>query len=143
MLFNLYERIEMRDIWMKEFPCVSEEEIKGIALMHRDLNPIHHEDAEAKKEELNGIVATAVQIVGYISSAVADEVPRVIALEFEKLRMVNPLYAGSHPIVYCTVNKKNRKLAHITVMVKNGFDIIAEGTCLLLLPKQEKVQAAA
>ncbi|HUY62302.1 MAG TPA: MaoC family dehydratase [Candidatus Paceibacterota bacterium] len=124
----------MRSSWAKEFPCINEEEISRFARLMQDENPLHHDDAIAKKAGLHGIIAPGVMISGYASAAIAEEVPCVKVTRLE-MTFKNPLYAGSLPSVFCSVLQRRKSLVRLALSIKNGAEDIAEGTCLLLLPQ--------
>lgn len=130
---SIYPR-KARQQWVKDFMQVEESEISGFAKRIDDTNPIHENDVSGKSVGLQGKIATFVRIMGYISSAIADEIPCVMAIQFKEVTMVNPLYEGSFPTVYCMVKKKIKDVAYVAVTVKNGFEEIAVGTCILKLP---------
>ncbi len=124
----------MRDCWSKDFPVVENGGIRNFAQLIEDTNPIHSDHDEAKKIGLLGIIAPGVMIIGFASSTIADEVPgaKICRLEME---FKSPLYAGSQPFVSCIVLNQKKRIAKIAIMIKNGCEIVAKGSCLLLLPQ--------
>ncbi len=124
----------MKDCWSKDFPIVDGDEIRDFARLINDPNPIHSDHDAAVKAGLLGIIAPGVMTIGYASSAIAHEVPGVKICKLE-MEFKNPLYAGSSPSVSCIVLKKRNQVAKVAIMIKNGFETIAKGSCLLLLPQ--------
>lgn len=124
----------MRDSWQKQFPLVTEGVIRDFARAIGDTNPIHRDHTAAAKIGLRGIIAPGVMVIGHISSAIAEEAPcvRVRRLEVEFLA---PLYAGSHPLVSCTVSRRRGNIVFIAIEVKDGAEMIARGECFVITPK--------
>ncbi|MDE2173530.1 MAG: hypothetical protein KGJ31_03005, partial [Patescibacteria group bacterium] len=78
--------------------------------------------------------APGVMTAGFISAAIAQEIPGVLVCRIE-MAFKTPLYAGSRPSVLCIVSSQKGRLAKVTVSVMDGSDIVAKGSCLLLLPE--------
>lgn len=122
--------------WEKRFGNIGDEDrIRRFAGSIGDWNPLHHSDAAAKKAGLLGIIAPGIMITGFASSAIAEEIPGVKVRRLE-VEFLNPLYAGSSLLVLCTVLKQKKQLAQVAITIKNGFEIIAKGSCLLFLPQE-------
>lgn len=126
---------KIREWWEKEFSMVSEGNIRAFAKSIRDFNPVHHDDEAAKKAKLRGIIATGVMVSGFPSAAVAEEIPGAIIMNM-KMRFVRPLYAGSVPTVFCDVERQNERRASICFQVRNGSELIADGSYLVSLPRK-------
>ena len=125
----------VRTEWVKDFYVCDEEGIRQFARSIRDNNPLHHDDGAARAAKLLGIIAPGVMTIGFVSSAIAEEIPlsRVYRLE---LVFKEPVYAKSLVSVFCTVVRMRRISADIAVTVKNGYRVLAEGSCVLALSPQ-------
>ena len=134
----------MRQSWVKEFPPVTEDGIRNFTRAIGDSNPIHHDDEAAKVAGLYGIIAPGVMTIGFVSSAIADEIPYSKIGKLE-MKFRSPLYAGALPVASCRVLhfSKNIGAAQIAVTITNGMERVAEGTCLVTLPKQAQLQKVA
>ena len=122
------------EAWTQDFPFVDEASIREFAQRIGDTNPLHHDEEAARQEGLLGIIAPGVMLAGFVSAAIAEEIPGVVACRLS-IDFVAPLYAGSCPTVQCTVLNQNVRMARLAFTVKNGIDVIAKGLCLLGLPK--------
>lgn len=120
--------------WERDFAIESEDAIRQFATSIGDLNPVHHNDDAAKARGLLGIVAPGVMTLGFISAAIADEIPGVVLATLQ-VAFKKPLYAGSLPTVRCTVVEQRRRLVTADIEVRNGFEVAATGSCTLILPK--------
>lgn len=123
-----------RPLWERDFAIESEDAIRQFATSIGDMNPVHHHDDAAKARGLLGIVAPGVMTLGFISAAIADEVPGVVLATIQ-VAFKKPLYAGSLPTVKCAVTDQRRRLVTADIEVRNGFDVVATGNCTLILPK--------
>ena len=123
----------MQDSWEKGFPHLDEGAIRKFAECIGDDNPLHHDDEAARQAGLLGIVAPGIMLTGFVSSAIASEIPRAMVRQLQ-MKFIQPLYAGSSPTVSCSVEKHRGRIAQVAVMVRNGYEILAEGMCTLLLP---------
>ncbi|MEK7114125.1 MAG: MaoC/PaaZ C-terminal domain-containing protein [Patescibacteria group bacterium] len=119
--------------WEKCFEIGDEDGIRKFAESIGDNNPLHHDDEAAKRAGLLGIIEPGVRTVGRVSSTIADRIPGVMVRKLE-MEFLNPLYAGSFLSVLCTVKWQRRRLASVIVTLRSGFDVVAKGTCLLVLP---------
>lgn len=124
-----------RDCWEKEFPRLGEDDIKRFATAIGDHNPIHHSLAGAVTQGLLGIVAPGVMLIGYASSTIAEEFPCVLIREIQ-LKFKKPLYAGALPVVFCAMSRKRGLLMDVHIDIRNGAEILAHGSCTLLLAEQ-------
>lgn len=127
--------------WEKEFPRVLAEEIRQFAITIGDHNPIHHSDARAIETGLTGIVAPGLMVMGFLSAAVAEEIPGVLITSIERVRFGRPLYAGSLPIVCGARGKERGRLRKLSFEIRNGdqislnnMEVLAFGSCTLLCP---------
>lgn len=120
--------------WDTVFPIISEEDIRNFATLIKDTNPVHHDTAAAQKAGHHGIIAPGVMMIGFVSSAIATKIPGVQVRRLE-MKFVAPLYAGSTPCVQCAISGQSGQLAKVAVAVKNGFEEVASGSCMLLLPQ--------
>lgn len=126
----------VREHWSRDCRMTEEEEISWFANYIEDTNPLHHDDAAARKKRVRktnllGRITTGVRIITYVSPTVAENFPAGMVVEIENIRFVSPLYAGSFPTVDCTVIKKTRKLTRVAVVVRNGFKVITTATCVI------------
>ena len=120
--------------WGAVFPIVSEADIRSFATHINDTNPVHHDNEAAQKAGLHGIIAPGVMTIGFVSSAIATKIPGSQVCRLE-MKFSAPLYAGSTPSVFCAISGHSGQLAKVAVTVKNGFEVIATGSCVILLPK--------
>ena len=124
----------MRTEFGRDFYVGDEEGIRKFATAIGDQNPLHHDETEAKKVGLRGIIAPGVMLTGFVSSTIAAEIPGVMVAELN-MKFRKPLYAGSLLTVFCTVLQQRARLAKMGVTVRNGIDVMAHGSCMLVLPQ--------
>ena len=129
----------MRDTFSKTFPILGEDDIRRSATAIGDTNPIHHDEAAAITNGFLGIVLPGVSILGLVSSTIAEESPGA-ALHGFQVKFKGPLYAGSRPCVECRITASKAQVIALAVAVKNGFEIIATGTCTVLMPENKASQ---
>lgn len=125
----------MRTSFAGHFSIGTEEEIRKFAANIGDWNPLHHDRTEARNAGLRDIIAPGVMVVGFVSATIAREIPRVMIAELN-LKFRRPLYSDSRPAVLCAVSSRKNRIAFVTITIKNGPDVIAEGSCTLLLPRK-------
>ncbi len=125
----------MKTAFKRNFTVGNDEKIRKFAAAIGDWNPLHHDQAAARRAGLRGIIAPGVMLVGFLSSVIASEIPRVMIADLN-LKFRRPLYSGSHPTVFCTVSRQRDRLAFVTVKIENGAELVAEGSCTLLLPRE-------
>jgi len=126
----------LREHWSGEFGQVGTEQISAFAASIEDLNPLHHDDEAAKKKRIMGTslfgrIQTGVRLIGYASPTVVANFPDGMIVEIENMRFPRPLYAGSLPTVHCAIVKTSRKLTRVAIELKNGFETIVHGTCVI------------
>jgi acyl dehydratase len=119
--------------WSEEFNVGDDDYIRCFSALINDFNPIHHNAEAAKRLGLDGIVAPGVMIMGFVSSAIARQIPGVIALKIE-IKLLNPLYAKSRVLVKCETISVRRTIARINIHVNVGLEPVIDGECILLLP---------
>ncbi|OGG59269.1 hypothetical protein A2765_06665 [Candidatus Kaiserbacteria bacterium RIFCSPHIGHO2_01_FULL_56_24] len=129
------------NVWEREFPVVTEEEISAKTKIHGNTKPIHHDNAIARRtvvrgEKLLGVVASLSHLVGYIETAVGERFEQSVVMVIERLQMVSPLYAGALPRVACEV-EICRRIVRVKATVRNGSETIAIGSGVLLLTEME------
>lgn len=132
---------DLKKHWGKYFHVTSEEEIRVFASSIGDENPLHHDCGAARAAGLRSIIAPGVMVVGFVSSAIADQIPGVMVGRLE-MEFLSPVYAESQLFVGCTVLNHRNRIAKVDVKVMNGSNLLARGSCMLLLPKTEDKQAA-
>lgn len=122
--------------WTKDFSdrVRHEKQIRRFANQIGDRNPLHHHAGAAKRTGLLGIIAPGVMIVGFVSSMIAEKIPLVKVYRLD-ISFAHALYAGSKPIILCEVVGRKRLVAEVAFIIKNGDNVIATGTCMLVLPK--------
>ncbi|MSU74692.1 hypothetical protein EXS57_02855 [Candidatus Kaiserbacteria bacterium] len=125
------------DGWVRTFEVGDEERISLFAMSFGDQNPIHHSNEKAREAGLLGAVAPGVMIGGFISATIAELIPGV-RIGNLKMRFPKPLYAGSTAYVFCKLLKRSGQCAKISFEIKNGIEVVTEGSCLLLLPADVK-----
>lgn len=121
-------------VWEKEFPLLKEAAIREFATRISDHNPIHHDNAAARAAGLQGIIATAVQMIGFISAAIAEEVPGAIISRLD-LKFRRPLYAGALPSVQCVVGTLRTGVTEISINLCDRSQVLVHGHCILKMPK--------
>lgn len=131
------EKTVTADVWKKEFPAMSEDDIRAFALAIDDHNPIHHDNEAARKIGLAGIVVPGVRVICFASSAIAEKLPGAMARRLS-IQFIKPLYAGVPFIVSCAILKKTNLSRIINVSIKNtSGGIILEGECQAVLPPEQ------
>lgn len=120
--------------WEKEFPLLKEAGIREFATRINDYNPIHHDNAAARAAGLQGIIATGVQMVGFISATIAEEVPGAMISHMD-LKFRRPLYAGSLPSVQCIVDTLRMGVAEISITLCDRSQVMVLGHCTLKMPR--------
>jgi len=138
---------EMRGTaWERVCSVKDEAVIKAFARFINDNNPIHHDHEAAVAAGFLGIIAPAVMLEGFISSAIGNRIPGA-ALRRKELEFLWPLYAGTTPVVKCTIVKARGRIAHIEVQVKNMEAIqeviLAQGLYVLSVPERIKIDSIA
>jgi len=123
-----------RHAWERDYTIHSDDDIRRFARNISDANPVHHDVAAAKEKGLDGIIAPGVMTLGFISATIAAELPGVVLCRLD-VTFKKPLYARSRPIVRCMVTSRRNRVVDADIEVRNGFVVIAGGTCTLLLPK--------
>lgn len=133
----------LKPSWEKNFSdrVKDEKRIRRFANQIGDKNPLHHNTRAAKRAGLQGIIAPGAMLIAFISSMTAEEIPMVQVLKLQ-VRFVSPVYAGSQPSVLCQVSRQRGKFAEFQITIKNGFEIIAEGSGLLMLPRHQESSAS-
>ncbi|OHB17574.1 MAG: hypothetical protein A2544_00715 [Candidatus Zambryskibacteria bacterium RIFOXYD2_FULL_43_10] len=123
--------------WAKEFPPASEEAIRGFAASIGDNNPIHHDNIAAINGGLRKIVAPGLMVMGFLSAAIAEEIPGVMISEINRLQFKRPLYPGVSPTVLCAREHEHGRLVQLRFEIRdNGEGVIARGSCTLVLPPE-------
>lgn len=125
----------MRQCWENYFDVGDEEDVIRFAKSIRTKNPLHLDNQVARQNKLLGVVVPGVMIVGFADATITEEVDEVKIRRLD-VDFVNPLYAGSVVSVLCTVLYKKLDVAKIAIVIKNGFETIAEGSCFLMLSQK-------
>ena len=122
--------------WAKDFSdrIKKERQIRRFANQIGDRNPLHHHTGAAQKAGLLGIIAPGVMTIGFVSSMIAEKIPMVKVYRLD-ISFAHALYAGSRPVVLCEIVNRKRMVAEVAITVKNGADVVATGTCMLVLPQ--------
>lgn len=120
--------------WERDYVVPSDDDIRRFARNINDANPVHHDVVAAKEKGLEGIIAPGVMTLGFISAAIAAELPGIVLCRLD-VTFKAPLYARSRPIVRCMITSRRNRVVSADVEVYNGLVVIAGGTCTLLLPK--------
>ncbi len=128
------KRPGIRERWEKDFSIDREEDISDLATSVKNMSSLHHDSEEARKAGFLGIIAPVAMLTGFILSAIEEEISEAQVRQMD-LKFIRPLYAGSLPTVSCRVLMQNQRFATIAVAIRNGADIVAEGSCRLKLPQ--------
>ncbi len=123
-----------RTSWVRDFPVGNADDIRRYAAARGDMNSLHHDEERAKKNELLGIIAPGMLAIEHTAASIGNEMDGVMVHKLT-MEFKNPLYAGSLPSVLCTIVRQRRISADVNIKIHNGYELVAVGSCELLLPR--------
>lgn len=124
----------LHERWEDEFIVGSDDDIRKDATQRGDFNPIHHNAEAALRNKLKGIIAPGMLSLDKVASGIGNKIHGVMVHRIT-MKFKNPLYAGSMPHIIYEVVRERRISAEVNFTVSNGFDLVAVGSCELLLPR--------
>ena len=119
--------------WSRIFNIRDNREIRVLAEMIGDTNPLHHESEAAGGLNLPGIIAPGIMLLGFVSATIAGRIDKVRVRHMD-VKFLKPVCAPALIRVHCIVSKQKVGLTEITVKLVNKQDVVAHGTCTVLLP---------
>jgi 3-hydroxybutyryl-CoA dehydratase len=117
---------------------VSEHDIQLFGEATGDFNPVHFDEAYAKKTIFRGRVAHGALTIGFISAVMGTRLPGAGAIFMEATtRFKAPVRIGDTVVTTCTVAElKPRREVLMHCQCKVGDKIVVEGEALVMAPKK-------
>jgi 3-hydroxybutyryl-CoA dehydratase len=117
---------------------VSERDIQLFGEATGDMNPVHFDEAYARKTVFRGRVAHGVLSIGFMSAVMGNELPGAGCIFLSATTSFHgPVRIGDTVITTCTVKElqENRKVVMGCRCEVNG-KLMVEGEALVLAPKK-------
>jgi 3-hydroxybutyryl-CoA dehydratase len=127
------------------FP-VTDEAVRAFAAVSGDHNPLHLDEAYARKTVFRGRVAHGMLLGAYISAVLGDTLPGPGAIYLSQtLRFEHPVRLGAEVKVRVEVKAIDPRTRHATLstVCLVGEQVVAEGEAVVIAPKSRKARPAA
>lgn len=121
--------------WERKFAVGDDAAIRRFAANMGDFNLLHHNTEAARRNKLLGIIAPGMLPLGHVSAAIGNQVQETMVHQIV-MKFNMPLYAGTMSTIECRLIRQRKISAEVGVVIDNGSNVVAEGTCELLLPRR-------
>jgi 3-hydroxybutyryl-CoA dehydratase len=120
---------------------VTEEDIQKFGEVSGDFNPVHFDDAYAKKTIFRGRIAHGLLTAGYISTVLGTKLPGAGAIFMgASIRFKAPVRIGDMVTAICTVREviAEKKRVICDCICKVGENAVIEAEATLLVPSRRQ-----
>lgn len=120
---------------------VTEEDIQKFGEVSGDFNPVHFDDAYARKTIFRGRIAHGLLTAGYISTVLGTKLPGAGAIFMgASIRFKSPVRIGDEVTAVCTVREVilEKKRVICDCVCKVGENAVIEAEATLLVPSRRK-----
>ncbi len=119
---------------------VTESDIQAFGEATGDFNPLHFDDAYARKTIFRGRVAHGALCIGFISAVVGMKLPGEGTIFLSaRTDFKAPVRIGDHVVTVCTVREiRERREVVLDCICTVGEKIVVTGEAAVLAPKRPK-----